>query len=285
MPEDKKRFFKQLSAVGLVLALAAGILIYRHAENFESTDDAFIDAHIIPVSPRVAGQVTAVHISDNQLVKEGDVLIEIDPRDYEAKAAQQRANTAAEEAEARRAISDARRYEKIYKQDEISQQQLEQAQSTAASDQATLEKERAALRQAELDLSYTKITAPESGRITKKAVEEGAYVQVGQTLFSIVPEQVWVTANFKETQLTHVKPGQPVKIKVDTYPGRAFDGHVDSVQSGTGERFSVMPPENATGNYVKVVQRIPVKILIDTPPDPDFPLRPGMSAVPTVRVR
>ncbi len=116
--------------------------------------------------------------------------------------------------------------------------------------------------------------------MTRKSVEEGAYVQVGQTLFSLVPDQVWVIANFKETQLTFMRPGQHVDIKVDAYPGlRTFEGHVDSIQSGTGERFSVLPPENATGNYVKVVQRIPVKIMIDTPPDPELTVwRPGMSS-------
>ena len=167
-----------------------------------------------------------------------------------------------------------KRYEKIFQQDEISQQQLDQAQATAASDQATYEKEKAALVQDQLNLSYAKLMAPETGRITKKAIEPGAYVQVGQTLFSIVPEHVWVTANFKETQLTHLRAGQKVTIKVDTYPGPKFEGHVESIQSGTGERFSVLPPENATGNYVKVVQRIPVKIVIDTPPDPNFLLAP-----------
>jgi membrane fusion protein (multidrug efflux system) len=116
-------------------------------------------------------------------------------------------------------------------------------------------------------------------------VEEGAYVQVGQILLSIVPEEVWVTANFKETQITHIRPGQPVRIKVDTYPGKVFHGHVDSIQAGTGERFSLMPPENATGNYVKVVQRVPVKIVFDDANDPDFLLAPGMSVVPAVLVK
>src|SRR4029077_5032858 len=137
----------------------------------------------------------------------------------------------------------------------------------------------------ELNLSYTKITAPETGRITKKAVEPGDYVQTGQAIFSIVPDDVWVTANFKETQLTHMRPGQKVTIKVDAFPGRTLEGHVDSIQSGTGERFSLLPPENATGNYVKVVQRVPVKIAIDTPEDPNFRLAPGMSVVPKVTVR
>ncbi len=143
----------------------------------------------------------------------------------------------------------------------------------------------AAVRQAELDISYTKISAPESGRITRKSVEPGAYVQVGQTLFSVVPDRAWVVANFKENQLRHMRPGQPARIRVDAYPDRVFNGHVDSIQAGSGARFSLLPPENATGNYVKVVQRVPVKILFDDPPEPDRPLGPGMSVVPEVTVR
>jgi len=285
MPDEKKRLLKGAGIVAAVIALLVGSVLYAHFSHYESTDDAFIDAHIIPISPKVAGQIVAVHVNDNQAVGTGDPLLEIDPRDYDAKLTEERGKIAAAEAEARRATADAKRYEKIFKQDEISRQQLDNAEATAASAQAALERERGALQQAELNLSYTKLVAPEAGRITKKSAEPGAYIQVGQTLMAIVPDRVWVTANFKETQLTYMRPGQKVTIKVDAFPGREFEGHVDSIQSGTGERFSVLPPENATGNYVKVVQRIPVKILIDTPPDPAFQLAPGMSVVPSVRVK
>src|SRR5258706_3501854 len=161
------------------------------------------------------------------------------------------------------------------------------AQSRAQADQlaAQIGQYEAAVHQAELDLSYTKLYAPESGRVTRKSVEPGAYVQVGQTLFSIVPDRVWVVANFKETQLRHMRPGQPATVTVDAYPDRVFTGHVDSIQAGSGARFSLLPPENATGNYVKVVQRVPVKIVIDERADPQHVLGPGMSAVPQVRVR
>jgi membrane fusion protein (multidrug efflux system) len=285
MPEEKKQLLQRSGIVGLIIAVVVGLSFYVHALHFESTDDAFIDAHIIPISPKVPGQVLAVHVDDNQPVKAADALLEIDPRDYEAKVAEERGKLEAAEAEARRAVADAKRYEQIFKQDEISQQQLDHAQATAAAALADLAKERGALQLDELNLSYTKLTAPEDGRITKKSVEPGAFIQVGQTLLCVVPANVWVTANFKETQLTHMQPGQKVTIKVDAYPGRKFEGHVDSIQSGTGERFSVLPPENATGNYVKVVQRIPVKIMIDTPPDAAFRLAPGMSVVPSVRVK
>lgn len=150
---------------------------------------------------------------------------------------------------------------------------------------AEVEVERAALKQIELDLGRTKIYAPVAGRVTRKSVDEGEQLRVGQRLMAIVPKEVWVVANFRETQLTDMKPGQPVEIRVDTYPGTLFMGTVESIQSGTGARFSLFPPQNATGNYVKVVQRIPVKILFDDPPDGGYLLVPGMSVVPRVRVR
>jgi membrane fusion protein (multidrug efflux system) len=134
-----------------------------------------------------------------------------------------------------------------------------------------------------LDLSYTKVVAPCDGRVTRKAVTAGAYAQVGQTLMALVPRELWVIANFKETQLTHLKPGQPAQIRIDAYPDRPLRGHVDSVMAGSGARFSLLPPENAVGNYVKIVQRVPVKIVFDEALDPALSLGPGMSAVPSVR--
>jgi membrane fusion protein (multidrug efflux system) len=141
------------------------------------------------------------------------------------------------------------------------------------------------LDEAELQLSYTKIYAPEAGRVTRKSVELGALVQVGQPLLAIVPGEVWVTANFKESQIGTIRPGQSAEITVDAYSDKTFKAHVDSIQAGTGARFSLIPAENATGNYVKVVQRIPVKIVFDEPPDPQHLLAPGMSVVPQVKVK
>jgi membrane fusion protein (multidrug efflux system) len=281
----KKKALMRAGAAALALALGAGTYFLWSASHYESTDDAFIDGHIIPISSRVAGEIAKVSVVDNQLVKAGDPLAEIDPRDYEAKLAEERGKVAAAEAEALRAAADARRYEKLFAQDEVSRQQLDNAEAASAGAQAAVAKERGALTQDELNLSYTKLIVPESGRVTGKSVEEGAYVQVGQALLAIVPDNVWVTANFKETQLTHMNPGQPVTIEVDAYPGRTFRAHVDSLQSGTGGRFSLLPPENATGNYVKVVQRVPVKIVFDEFLDARYHLAPGMSVVPSVRVR
>ena len=161
---------------------------------------------------------------------------------------------------------------------QVSQIQVEQCRAQLARAQAD---EQAA----QLDLTHTKIYAPISGTVTKKNVDPGDFFQISQTMMALVSNEVWVTANFKETQLTHMRPGLPVSIHVDAYPAAEFNGHVDSIQEGTGARFSLLPPENATGNYVKVVQRVPVKILFDQQPDPSFHLAPGMSVVPKVRVR
>ncbi len=150
---------------------------------------------------------------------------------------------------------------------------------------AEIEQAEAVVRQAELDLSYTKIYAPQDGRVTRKLVEQGALLQPGQELFVLVSAEMWVVANFKETQLNRMRPGQAVEIRLDAYPEKIFRGHVDSLQTGTGSRFSLLPPENATGNYVKIVQRLPVKIVFDELPDSEHLLAPGMSVEPEVKVR
>jgi membrane fusion protein (multidrug efflux system) len=164
--------------------------------------------------------------------------------------------------------------------------QVARSNSRAEASASDIAKARAEVEQAVLDLSYTKIYAPAAGYVTHKAVDPGVYVQEGQPLMAIVPPEVWVMANFKETQLTHMKPGQPATITVDTYPGVTFHGHVDSIQRGTGSRFSLLPPENATGNFIKVVQRIPVKIVFDRPAElGKYLLVPGMSAIPEVHLK
>jgi membrane fusion protein (multidrug efflux system) len=163
--------------------------------------------------------------------------------------------------------------------------QVAVTRARAASAEARLAQAKAILAQAELNVAYTSVRAPVAGVVSKKSVETGQVVSPGQPLMAIVPlDTVWVTANFKETQLTDMKPGQRARIHVDTY-GRQYDGHIDSIAAATGARFSLLPPENATGNYVKVVQRIPVKIVLDGPRDPERPLRPGMSVTATVFTR
>lgn len=230
----------------------------------------------------------------------------------QAKVKQSQAAVVAAEAQSSRASDDLKRYQSVDKT-AISRSAFDMAQAQARSASADLEAARsqalaaeanvtlsqagvetataavlqaeAKLRQAELNLSYTKVTAPEDGRITRRAVEQGAYIQPGQSLMAIVPHHYWVIANYKELQLTHMRPGQPVEIKVDAYPSHKFKGHVQSIQSGSGARFSLFPPENATGNYIKVVQRVPVKIVFDDDPDSGLALGPGMSVLPTVRVK
>ena len=326
--------------IGLAV-LGAGIFYYHHfLAPFVSTDDAFIDGYVTMISPRVPGQVSRLLITDNQQVKEGDVLLEIDPHDYaaslaqaradlaaahsrsdqaqaqvkvsEAKVAQSRAAVVAAEADARRATNDLERYEAVESR-AVSKSAIDLAKAQARAATANLAAARsqtkaaeadvalseagvetaaagvqqaeAKLQQAELNLSYTKVIAPRDGRITARTVQLGNYVQPGQMLLAIVPTNVWVTANFKETTLTWLRPGQPVELRVDAYPNRKFKGRVDSLQRGTGARFSLLPPENAVGNYVKVVQRVPVKIDFDEPLPADLDIAPGMSVVPTVKVK
>lgn len=339
----RKRRARNLLFLVLAAGLLAGALLYwRHAAHFESTDDAFIAGHVTSVSARVQGRVLDVLVDDNQLVRQGDVLLIIDPADYKARndqaqaalevaqenlhetmAQQAAAQATAEQSQAQVAAAQAKadydekekkRYDTLLAQRVVSQEVKDNADTTArtsnaaldaarkkyAADQAQIalatariatataqvEQARAALAQTALDLAHTKVHARVPGRVTNKAVEPGDYLQVGQAVLSIVQPDVWVLANFKETQLTDMRPGQTVTVTVDAYPDSVLTGHVDSIQRGTGAAFSLLPPENATGNYVKVVQRVPVKIVIDQgSTEAGLLLAPGMSVVPTVRVR
>lgn len=261
------------------------IAMIYHGFCYVSTDDAFVEGHVIPISPKVSAHVSKVLVSDNQRVKEGDKLLVLDPNDFEVRHQVAQADLEAAQAEAEQAKRDLERYTNLSKNNEVSKQQLDQVTLRARTADARVSAAAARLRQAELDLSYTKILAPISGYVTRKAVEEGAFVQIGQALMAIVPDEKWVVANFKETQLTHMRAGQRAKLKIDTYSGKTFKGHVESIQRGTGSRFSLFPAENATGNFVKVVQRVPVKIVFDEQPDEKKPLGIGMSVVPEVKVR
>ena len=284
-PLRRRRGLLLAAAVVALLVVVAGIAYWLHARNRVSTDDAFIEARIIQISPKVGGQVTELDVTDNQRVRAGEVLLRIDPRDYAAAAEQARAQVRAAEVEAQRARTDAQRVSALFVRGLVARQDLDHAVAADRTAEANLEAARQRLNESTLRLSYTTITAPEAGRVTRKAVEEGMFVQAGQQLMAIVTDDLWVVANFKETQLAKIRPGAPAEIRVDAYRGHKFRGHVDSIQAGTGSRFSLVPPENATGNYVKVVQRVPVKIVFDEPPDPAFPLGPGMSVVPTVYAR
>ncbi len=271
--------------VAVVVALiAGGVGYWLHSRGRESTDDAFIEGRIVRVSAQVPGQVMDLLVTDNEAVKENQVLLRLDDRQYRAAVDQARADVRVAETEAQRTTDDARRAEALFARALIAAADREHAIAAARTAASQVDAARQRLAQAELNLSYTTIRAPEAGHVTRRTVEDGQYVQVGQALLAIVPNDLWVVANFKETQLRNMRPGQRVDIKVDAYPHRVFHGHVDSIQRGTGARFSVLPPENASGNFVKVVQRVPVKIVFDDPPDTQFPLGPGMSVVPTVFV-
>jgi membrane fusion protein (multidrug efflux system) len=410
-----------LGGIAAVVVIGVGVAYYVYSLSYKTTDDAFVDGHITPVSARAAGHVAKVYVTDNQWVNRGDLLAELDPRDYEArlaaaaaalsaaqaghksralggdvieitssagvgeasaavdgaKAAVETARAAvataksqqaqaqaqvaavqAGEARQKRASAYLKRIQALVPERAASQDSLDEAvaaegvasadvsavrqrivaqeaavrqaeaavvaaesgvrqaesgvagqlaalgraeaqhagtnsapkqvaQSRSQTDAAEAETARAQaeVNQATLNLSYTKIYAPISGHVTRKSVEIGTHVQTGQPLLALVDPDVWVIANFKETQLAKMQPGQPVTVTVDTHPGVKLAAHVDSVQRGSGARFSLLPPENATGNYVKVVQRVPVKVVFDDLKQIEqYGLGPGMSVVPTVKV-
>lgn len=313
----KKRFL--VPAIIIIAAIAgyAGII---NAGKYESTEDAYVETHTVQIAPKVSGQVVKMYVVDNQRVKEGDLVAQIDDTDYRVKLAQ--ANAAYESSLYKQkgakatfeavnsqitlAKKNLDRYTELYKTGAASKLEYDNAKTTYDNSQASLTqaqqsilskgsnrvadadlKQLAALkRQAELNLSYTKIYAPQSGTVTNKSIEKGAYVQTGQPLFVIVPENVWIVANFKESQLRYMRAGQDVEIKVDTYPDKAFKGKVDSIQRISGAKSSLFPPENAVGSFVKIVQRIPVKIIFTEEIDPnEYTIVPGMSVEPKVRVK
>jgi len=257
---------------------------YYQLTSFESTDDAFIDGHIAPISAQVNGRIIKVLVNDNQRVKKGDLLALIDDKDYTYKRDMAQADNIAAEAELQEALRDQERYNQLLARQEISKQEFDHTSLRVRNAQAKDMETKAKLGLAQLDLEYTKIVAPIDGKVSARSVEEGEYVQIGQPLLSVVSSDVWITANFKETQLKSMKVGNPVEIHVDAYPGVTFSGVVDSLQAGTGGAFSLLPAQNVTGNYIKVVQRVPVKITINDP-NPNYPLWPGLSVSPKVDLR
>lgn len=322
--ESKKEHkpFKRYIGIGLGVVVSCAIAYFvRDSLMYQSTDDAYVETTTVQVAPRVSGQVTEVFITDNQKVKEGDIIAKIDPIDYEVALASAdakyerillnqknaQANFKASQTNIDVAKKDLERYQNLYAEGAVSKQVLDAAQAKydsaladrTRSEQALLSngdgnkvadadlKEAKALKEkAELNLSYTDVKAPQSGTISSRRVEKGMYVNVGTPLCVIVPNNVWVVANYKENQLRHMKPGQEVDIKIDTYPNHIFKGKIDSIQRASGAKSSLFPPENAVGSFVKIVQRIPVKIVFTEEIDPnEFNIVPGMSVVPKVRVK
>lgn len=250
-----------------------------------STDDAYVEGRIHPIASKIPGTVKLVNVKDNQIVKAGDVLVEIDPVDYELKVAEAKASLDTRKAAFEQASLDKERAEALYNEKVVPKERHENVLTAFNLAKGQLEAAEAQFKIAQRNLEYTKLRAPSDGYVTKKSVEVGNQIQPSQPLMAVVPNDMWVVANFKETQLTRMRPGQKAKIRVDTYPGKEFEGHVDSIQRGTGSKFSMFPPENAAGNFVKVVQRIPVKIVFDKGPGEKYPLSIGMSVVPKVKVR
>ena len=279
---SKKRFWIGIILTS-ILVLVSGAHLYSYFKTHVSTDDAFIESRVIQISPKVPGHVIKVLVDDNQEVEEGTLLVEQDDRDYAQYLLIAKAELEASEAERIQAYQDMESYKKLEARDELSKQQLDKALLRLRTAQAQVSKAKANREKAELQISYTKIKSPSKGRVTHKNVEIGDYIQTGQALMAIVPPERWVIANFKETQLTNMQPGQEASIKVDAYPQKIYKGRVDSIQRGTGARFSLLPAENASGNFIKVVQRVPVKIVFDEVPDTGRPFLPGLSVAVTVK--
>jgi membrane fusion protein, multidrug efflux system len=327
-----------LLSIVVVVALAAIYPAYRYYQYFEShvsTDDAYVDGSVSLVSSRIPGTVAKLFVMENWGVKANDLLLTLDPRDYQVRVAQAEAQLARarqsvdelyaqlQAAEAgvnlagsqlRETQLDYNRAKALREQNVVSTQFYDQATTAlrvAVADQALAEHQlqqaraalggdivdhahydrpivqqaQAMLEAAKLDLSYTEVRSPITGIITRKSVHVGNRIQPGEPLMAIVPvDRLYVTANFKETQLTDVRVGQPADIRPDIYPGFAYHGHIDSISVGTGAAFALLPPENATGNWVKVVQRVPVKVVLNEKPPPDKLLRMGLSVEVTVDI-
>ncbi|WAT02623.1 HlyD family secretion protein [Rouxiella chamberiensis] len=334
-----------LGIVVLVIIIVAAIFWFLN-RNLETTDDAFTEGNTVTVAPKIAGYVVNLAVQDNQFVKKGQLVVQIDPRDataqrdqasaqlglaesqlhqaqvqydlakvqYPAQLAQAKAQQARAEANLLNATSDYRRQrgvdpratsqqnidtanaqlrsasaevENAKAQVQVAAQvqlQIRNAETNVEARQQQVQQAKAQLETANLNLSYADVRAPFDGYVTKRNVQLGTLVQAGTSLFSLVSPDIWITANFKESQLERMNPGDKVVVKIDAYPDIELHGHVDSIQQGTGSRFSAFPSENATGNYVKIVQRVPVKIVVDSGLDPKKPLPLGLSVDPSVTV-
>lgn len=344
---DRQPWFKRRGVViaGAVMLLLLVVLIgawWWYESGIETTDDAFLEAHVVDVSPQIAGQVTRVLVQENQLVHAGQPLVEIDPSQFrlalqqslaseeqartalgqakasvavaQASLAQADADVASARATAVRARQDLKRYEHLRAVNPraIARTTIDQAVATARSADAQLRAARqrvqsahaqidsakaavagagariatarAAAARARLNLGYTIVDARVEGHVANRTVAVGTYVMPGQQMMAIVPLHLWVRANFKENMIAGLRPGQRVTIHIDACPQADARGHIESIQRGSGEAFALLPPENATGNYIKVVQRVPVRIALDTVPA-GCVLGPGMSVEPTVKVR
>ncbi len=279
---------KKSLLIKIVLAVAVGSVLYFgiHAYFYESTDDAYVQAHALMLSSRIGGTVQKVLVNENDQVKAGQLLAQIDDQDYSAAYNQAVADQSSVQADLVQAAQNYDRISQLYQEQAVSKADFDKAVALYRNLQARLKADQFKADQAKLNLSYTQITAPEDGAIAKKSVEPGMVIPPGQALFGFVSSRErWVTANFKETQLAVIKPGEKVEVDVDAVKGKKFEGTVDSIGSATGSIFTLLPPDNSTGNFTKVVQRVPVKIyLLNLTAEDIERLAAGLSAVVDVRV-
>jgi len=282
-PGSKKAFI--LRGLAVLAVLIAGYFIYQNY-RYEGTDDAYVQAHALMLAPRIGGAVVKVLVKENDKVKAGQVLAQLDDQDYATSYSQAVADQASVQADLEQAAQDYQRYAKLLEAQAISKSDYDGALAKYRNLASRLKADQAKADQAKLNLSYTQITAPEDGTIAKKSVEPGMVVPAGQALFGFVSSsERWVEANYKETQLSRIQPGQSVKVDVDAVKGKSFNGVVDSIGSATGSTFTLLPPDNSTGNFTKVVQRVPVKIgLTDLSADDIDRLAAGLSAVVKIKV-
>lgn len=281
----KKR--KEIMIGGGIVAFVAVAIFGYYEWSHVSTDNAQIQAHTLMLSSKVPGIVLEVLAQDNETVKEGQVLARIDSKDYANNVKQVQSELEGVKAKLRDAEANFKRMSELYKKNVVSRAQYDNAEATFREVGKKAQAVQAQLSQAELNASYTEIKAPTDGRIARKAVEPGMVIPAGQPLFGFVSSKDrWVIANFKETEITNIVKGKPVKIEVDALPGMDLHGEVESLSPSTGAVFSLLPPDNATGNFTKVVQRVPVKIkLLNLTPEDIERLQAGLSANVSVKVR
>lgn len=280
---SKSKHFK--SSI-IALFLSSGVLIWLglklHEHYYATTNNAYINANIVRIAPRVTGRVNEVFVKNNQFVKEGQLLFTIDPTPFVIALQKADAKMKMEKIKFANAKQMANRKSSLLRRNYISSQEHDDVVANLETTQAALQLAIAEHHQAELNLRWTKLTAPTSGWVSNFSLRDGDMLTANQPYFALISDAgFWADANFKETEIGGIKPGQPASIKIDMYPGVSFKGKVDSISGNTGSVFSLLPPQNATGNWVKVTQRIPVKVLI-IDPNPKYPLRVGSSATVTV---
>lgn len=277
------KYFKHFAILTfIVFSFLGWLTVHIYGEYFSSTDDAYINANVVQIAPRVTGKIDKVNVSNNQHVDKGQILFTIDAVPFQTALDYAQSQVQLQQAQLTKAANTSQRIQELFIKKYASQQDSDNAIAALKTAQSSLAAANANLIQAQLNLGYTVVKAPVSGWLTNFNLREGDIVTIDQPLFALVDEsEFWADANFKETEMENIKPGQHATIVTDLYPKHEFSGFVESISSGAGNAFSLLPPQNATGNWVKVTQRVPVKVRIINP-DPNYPLRVGVSANVTI---